>query len=138
MKLKVLNSNSKKMRAVLRVPRMAKQFHDMTRIENLPEFECIEDIYNKHYELTAEEILEKENSPDFRKLSIAEKSLIQRSLGTPPNFNMDSVDPFEHPSSIRGVHHQRLMTQAFVNRKKMAATTLEPLKMFKKRDGSIN
>jgi hypothetical protein len=48
-KLKVLESNSKKMRAVLRVPRMSKQFHDMTRIENMPEFECIEEIYNKHY-----------------------------------------------------------------------------------------
>ena len=47
----------------------------MTRIEKLPEFDCIEEIYNKHFELTAEEMREKEkneeDSPEFNKFSFA-------------------------------------------------------------------
>jgi hypothetical protein len=38
MQMKSMTGSTKKMRAVLRIPRMSKQFHDMTRIENLPEF----------------------------------------------------------------------------------------------------
>jgi hypothetical protein len=51
---------------------------------------------------------------------------------------MDSIDELDAPISIKGNNKQRLMTQAFINRKKMTATTLEPVRRFKKRDGSIN
>jgi hypothetical protein len=51
----------------------------MTRIEKIPEFECIEEIYNKHFELAAHEVQEAsylEDSPLLKEHSIAEKSLI--------------------------------------------------------------
>lgn len=71
---KVLSAQTKMTRAVLRLPRMSKQFHDKTRIENLPEFDCIEEIYNKHFELSAEEMKDRDrdSSPEFNKLSYAE------------------------------------------------------------------
>jgi hypothetical protein len=107
----------------------------MTRIEKLPEFDCIEDIYNKHFELTAEEMKDRDSSPELKRMSIAEQSLLQRSIGSPPAFNKDiqgmlcqhniqfSVDAemmlhkdilsgLDVPISVKakGKRHQRLMT----------------------------
>lgn len=48
-RLELLQGNAKKMKAVLRVPRLTKQYHDMTRDHHLPEFDSIEKIYDRHY-----------------------------------------------------------------------------------------
>ena len=49
-RLELFNDNSRKMKAVLRVPRLTKQFHDLMAPGNLAEFDCLERVYDHHYE----------------------------------------------------------------------------------------
>lgn len=46
----MFTANSKKMKAVLRLPRLCKQYHDLIREEKMPEFESLELVFNRHYE----------------------------------------------------------------------------------------
>ena len=67
-RVEILHDNAKKMKACLRIPRLTKQYHDMTRDEKIPEFEAIEEIYEKHFSMTTEEQREelksKRDSPE--------------------------------------------------------------------------
>lgn len=49
-RLELFTDNSRKMKAVLRVPRLTKQFHDLMAPGNLAEFDCLERVYDHHYE----------------------------------------------------------------------------------------
>jgi len=49
-KLNLFTDNSKKMKAILRVPRLTKQFHDILAEGKLTEFACLSKVYDHHYE----------------------------------------------------------------------------------------
>ena len=49
-RLDLFTDNSKKMKAILRVPRLTKQFHDKLGEGKLSEFACLEKVYDHHYE----------------------------------------------------------------------------------------
>jgi hypothetical protein len=43
------------MRAVLRVPRLTKEYHDSLQQSANPELELLEGIYENHYDIVAKE-----------------------------------------------------------------------------------
>ena len=45
----LFNLCTKKIKAVLRVPRLAKQFHDMMAEGKCGEFDCLEAVYDHHF-----------------------------------------------------------------------------------------
>jgi hypothetical protein len=73
----------------------------------------------------------------MNKFSYAKQSLIQRSIGSPPVLNKEMMAGLDVPIQITGKKHQRLMTQAYIHRKRNVASSLEPVKRYKKTDGSI-
>jgi len=81
-RVKLFKDNARKMRAVLRVPRLTKQYQDMVREERIPEFDCIEKVYQRHFEGLAEDIVE--FPENYKRLSIAERSLLDRSVKDHP------------------------------------------------------
>jgi len=129
-------ANTKKMRAILRVPRLSRLFHEGLREERLPEYEVLEQVYDAHYEL-AEEWLpadryeSQEERASFvgtkdgvarldaaRKLSLVEQHIVERNKGSPTRFDAAGVTSsldFHTAMSKQGYlrqAHQRLMTQA--------------------------
>jgi len=52
----IFKENGRRMRAVLRVPRLTKQYHDMVRGEEMAEFACLDEVYERHYGKVAEEL----------------------------------------------------------------------------------
>ena len=43
------------MRAILRVPRLCKKYHDKIRLENMEEFGALDEVYKEHYGIKTEE-----------------------------------------------------------------------------------
>ena len=43
------------MRAVLRVPRLCKKYHDKIRVENMEEFGALDEVYQEHYGIKTQE-----------------------------------------------------------------------------------
>lgn len=124
------------MRAILRVPRLSRLFHEGLREERLPEYEVLEQVYDAHYEL-AEEWLpadrydsQEERAPFVgtkdgvarldaaRKLSLVEQHIVERNKGSPTRFDAAGITTsldFHSAMSKQGYlrqAHQRLMTQA--------------------------
>lgn len=42
------------MRAVLRIPRLTKMYHEQVKREKMDEFECLDEIYDNHFLLQTE------------------------------------------------------------------------------------
>jgi hypothetical protein len=126
----------------------------MTRDEHIPEFDAIEEIYEKHFMMTNEEnrkLLEAEKySPERLQSTIDRKAM--DSVANPPELNLNSaggLDRLENISymQVRGAKelfggwqkksslNNRLMTQADNRalrklsnlRNSVANTTLEPI-----------
>ena len=104
--LELFTDNSQKMRAILRVPRLTKQFQDQCREEGMPEYKALDKIYAEHFMGEGSKLKSKAN--DFNQLSVAEQSMIQRSFGDfEQGFNLDddyNKADFKKPA-------QRVMTQ---------------------------
>lgn len=62
------------MRAVLRIPRLCKLYHDRVRADKMKEFQILEDIYEEHFKIVSNDFQEKYQD----NLSIAEKTLISK------------------------------------------------------------
>jgi len=56
-RVELFKANCKSMRAVLRVPRLAREFHDLMAAGNLSEFDCLTDVYERHYRAVGESLL---------------------------------------------------------------------------------
>ena len=65
----------------------------MTRDEHIPEFDAIEEIYEKHFQMTNEEkreLLKADKESPERVLSIVEKKAMD-SVANPPELNLYSA-----------------------------------------------
>lgn len=91
---------TKKMKAVLRVPRLAKQFHDLMAEGKRGEFDCLEKVYDHHFNAFGQSLFLDDpqdprsfntitEQPKLEALSYAERSLIDRSLGSPSALNAE-------------------------------------------------
>ena len=127
----------------------------MTRDEHIPEFDAIEEIYEKHFQMTNEEkreLLKADKESPERVLSIVEKKAMD-SVANPPELNLYSAGGLNRLENIsymqvRGakelfggwqkkdsLKNNRLMTQADNRairklsnlRNSVANTTLEPI-----------
>lgn len=64
------------MRAILRIPRLCKLYHDRVRAEKMKEFQILEDIYEEHFKIVSSQ---NENLGKYEeKLTVAEKTLISK------------------------------------------------------------
>ena len=62
------------MRAILRIPRLCKLYHDRVRSDKMKEFQILDDIYEEHFK-----IVSNENEGNSKKqYTIAEKTLISK------------------------------------------------------------
>ena len=81
----LFKENARRMRAVLRVPRLTKLYHDLIRGENMHEFSSLDRIYEGHFNKVAEDLgladdgkgdaaaqLSKEQEMKFDQMSVAE------------------------------------------------------------------
>ena len=48
--------NVRNMRAILRIPRLCKLYHDRVRADKMKEFKILEDIYEEHFKIVSSEI----------------------------------------------------------------------------------
>lgn len=71
------------MRAVLRIPRLTRMYHEKIKRENMDEFECLDKIYDEHFVKMTEDWSPKQ----FKELPIAERNLISRSLIASSDLN---------------------------------------------------
>lgn len=76
--VELFKENVRRMRAVLRVPRLCTMYHDMIRRAEMPEFDCLDDIYERHYTVVRKEAEKKNEGP--HPMSIAERAVVNRSL----------------------------------------------------------
>ena len=56
-RVELFKTNCKSMRAVLRVPRLAREFHDLMAEGRLSEFDCLTDVYERHYRALGESLV---------------------------------------------------------------------------------
>ena len=62
------------MRAILRIPRLCKLYHDRVRSDKMKEFQILDDIYEEHFK-----IVSNENEGNSKKqYTVAEKTLISK------------------------------------------------------------
>ena len=66
------------MRAVMRVPRLTKQYHDSIRQDKIPELASLDGVYEKHFQLVADEYEGEDEA--LKHLSAVEGSLLARAM----------------------------------------------------------
>ena len=54
--LSIFKENSRKLRAVLRVPRLSTEYHNLIKQDHMPELKVLDGVYEKHYEIMAQEM----------------------------------------------------------------------------------
>ena len=113
----LFKANATRMRAVLRVPRLAREFHDLMAAGNLTEFACLADVYDRHYRALGESLdpdgQKERRVPDspgrsptrnappqtLEALSLAERSLVARSVAG--SSLLDAEEPQTQSQSLR-------------------------------------
>lgn len=78
-RVSLYREGGKKMRAVLRIPRLCKQYHDMINDGAKDDFECLNEVYDRHFTVIANTEAQENN---VRPVAIAERNAISRSIGT--------------------------------------------------------
>lgn len=80
----------KKVKAVLRIPILTKKFHDLIQKENMDEFDSLDLVYRKHFDLVGEQ---NESMSPPQKMSKVQRHLVQlyRTPFTPVLSGSDSI-----------------------------------------------
>lgn len=133
-----LRKTGENVKAILRIPRLCRQFQERTAAENVPELEILEDVFRSHYGRMEEDLYtsEKYDSVDEtkpyisskegieeldakrRKLALVEQHIVERRRGSPDRLDQKSIASsldFRRAMQRQGhlrQAHQRLMTQA--------------------------
>ena len=68
------------MRAILRIPRLCKLYHDKVKSDKMQEFQILEDIYEEHFKIYSDELKEMKNTA--KKLTVAEETLMAKALNS--------------------------------------------------------
>jgi len=76
--VKMYKENARRMRAVLRVPRLCKLYHDQVRQDNMEEFDPLDKIYEAHYAVVQKEVFYDDDDKIYNKLTEADKTLLAR------------------------------------------------------------
>lgn len=76
--VKMYKENARRMRAVLRVPRLCKMYHDQVRQDQMDEFQCLDKIYEAHYAVVQKELFYDDDDKMYDKLTQADKTLLAR------------------------------------------------------------
>lgn len=53
----LFKTNATKMKAVLRIPRLTRHYHDLVRANALPEYDCLEQVYRDHFSEFAKDLV---------------------------------------------------------------------------------
>jgi hypothetical protein len=113
----LFQASATRMRAVLRVPRLAREFHSLMAGGQLEEFACLDDVYDRHYRALGESLLpdgqKERRAPESHRLSptrnappqklgalsIAERSLVARSVAG--SSLLDAEEAQTQPPAVR-------------------------------------
>ena len=90
----------KKIKAVLRIPLLTQKFHDLIRNEKMDEYDSLDLVFRKHFDLIAQQRDENTNSPARQPhLSKVQKHLVEvyRTPFTPP---LSGSEPVTQVSSM--------------------------------------